>query len=66
MKAYEKKQALEMRKSGASIKEIAKRLGVSKGSVSVWVSDVVLPDEIRDKLFLRGWTTEAIENRRMA
>lgn len=37
-----KKQALALRRSGLSIKEIAEQVGVSKGTASVWVRDVML------------------------
>ncbi len=38
----------KLRKGGISIKEIAKKLGVSKGSVSVWCNDIVLkPSQIK-------------------
>ena len=43
MKAKEKKQARELRENeGLPINEIAKRLNVSKSSVSLWVRDVEL------------------------
>ena len=41
-KSKEKFEAIELRKTGESIKVIAKRLGVSPGSVSVWCNDVKL------------------------
>ena len=44
MKEYEKTEAIELRKNGISIKDIAKELGVSKSSVSLWVRHVVLED----------------------
>jgi transposase len=45
MKAKERAEARSWRQQGRSIKEIAKRLLVSKGSVSAWVSDIELTEE---------------------
>lgn len=50
-KPAEKLQALTLRRSGASIKEIAKALGVSPGSVSKWVEGMTLTETQRT--FLR-------------
>lgn len=44
-KSEERLRALQLRKEGKSIKEIAKSLGVSVGSVSTWVRSVVLTDQ---------------------
>lgn len=44
MKQKEHDSAIELRKLGKSVREIAKTLGVSKGSVSSWVKDVRLTD----------------------
>lgn len=41
-KSKEKLEARELRKKGQSIKEIAKLLNVSVGSVSVWCNDITL------------------------
>lgn len=41
-KSLEKIKALSLRKSGLSIGEIAKTLGVSKSTVSVWCRDITL------------------------
>jgi len=43
-KAVERTQAITLRREGHSIRDIATRLRVSVGSVSVWVRDVVLSD----------------------
>lgn len=40
-----REQARQLRAQGISIIQIAKQLGVSKGSVSVWVRDIHLTDE---------------------
>lgn len=50
MKIQEKKDAIVMRKNGASLKEISDALNVSKGSVSVWVRDVALNKKARQIL----------------
>lgn len=50
MKVEERKKAQELRKNGYSLKEIAELLRVSKSSVSLWVSDVSLSKEAKDRL----------------
>src|SRR3954454_19466403 len=46
MKTVEREQARLMRRTeGRSIKEIARLLGVSNSSVSLWVRDIELSDE---------------------
>lgn len=49
-KFKEKLKAREFRRKGVSIIEIAKKLGVSKGSVSLWCQDIRLTDEQKNKL----------------
>lgn len=44
-KSEKKLKARELRRSGRSIKGIAKDLDVSQGSVSLWCRDIVLTDE---------------------
>ena len=44
MKTTEKEEARRLRKEGLSMKEIASKVHVSKGSVSLWVRDIVLTD----------------------
>jgi len=53
MKVREKEQARELRRSGKSVKEITKILGVAKSSVSVWVKDIALTDEQKTQLLER-------------
>ena len=65
MKYTEKKKALVLRKRGESLKSIASQLGVSKSSVSTWVRDVPLSMEQLKFLGQKGFTSEAIEKRRM-
>lgn len=50
MKTKQKKEAIKLRKNGFSITKIAKNLDVSKGSVSVWVKDVLLTEEQKNIL----------------
>lgn len=42
MKTKEKKKAIELRHLGWSYKKIAKEIGVSKGTLSIWLRDVKL------------------------
>lgn len=49
-KPKEKQKALELRKKGKSIKEIARIVGVSKGSVSLWCQDIELTVAQRESL----------------
>lgn len=51
-----KLKAQSLRKSGVSIKEIQKRLGVSRSSVSLWVRDIKLTKEQLKKLYLNKRT----------
>jgi transposase-like protein len=52
MKVQEREEARRIRESeGASIKAIAKRLGVAKSSVSIWVRDVQLTEDQKIILF---------------
>lgn len=49
-KSKEKNKACELRLQGKSIREIAKRLKVSKGSVSLWCRDIELTSQQIKKL----------------
>lgn len=46
MKLEEKNKARELRYQGLSIQQISTSLGVSKGSVSAWVRDIEIPEEL--------------------
>lgn len=46
-------KAREMRSKGESVKVIAKTLGVSKGTVSLWVRDIILSVEQLERLHHR-------------
>lgn len=50
-KSKEKNQALELRQKGKSIKDIAKRLKISKSTVSLWCRDIKLTPEQAQKLY---------------
>lgn len=64
MKYKEKLKAIELRKEGASILEIANLLNVSKASVSIWVRNVSLTKEHQNGLSKRNINKEVIEQRR--
>lgn len=66
MKYQEKQIAIHMRQKGASLGEIAQKLSVSKGSVSLWVRGVELsPDQV-NRLNRNGFSVSAIEKRRVS
>jgi transposase-like protein len=50
MKSVEKIKAIELRKSGMSIKEIAKTLGISSGTSSLWLRNIELTEEQKQVL----------------
>lgn len=52
-KTSEKLIARKLRQRGSSIKDIAKKLGVSSGSVSIWCEDVLLSPIQKKRLFLK-------------
>jgi transposase-like protein len=55
MKTEEREMARVLRREeGASIKEIARRIGVSTSSVSHWVRDIELSPEQHEQLLLRN------------
>lgn len=64
MKLLEKQKAIALREKGMSIKGIARIIGVSKASVSVWVRDVILNKKQLSILKAKGFSSEAIEKRR--
>tara|TARA_B100000614_G_scaffold262909_1_gene300441 strand:+ start:33589 stop:34266 length:678 start_codon:yes stop_codon:yes gene_type:complete len=49
-KTKERSQAIDLRKQGKSLSEIQEKLGVARSTVSVWVRDVELSDEQRNRL----------------
>jgi len=52
-KPIKKSQALELRKKGKSIKEIARQLEVAKSSVSLWCRDIELAPKQIERLMQR-------------
>lgn len=52
-KSDKKLKAISLRRGGNSIKDIAKELGVSRGSVSVWCQDIKLTKAQQEKLFAK-------------
>lgn len=66
MKLNEKKLALEMRRKGNSLNEIASFLKVSKGSVSAWVKHIQLTSPQLKKVSLNGRSVASIEKRRLS
>lgn len=52
-KEKEKKQCRKLRRQGLSLNKIAEQVGVSKSSVSLWVRDISLTNEQKEKLQLR-------------
>ncbi|MDO8659126.1 MAG: hypothetical protein Q7K54_00825 [Candidatus Parcubacteria bacterium] len=65
MKLVEKEKARTLRKKGYSINQIVKEAGFSKASVSLWVRDIVLTKEQKEKLSERGRSVESVERRRI-
>ncbi len=65
MKSEEKRKAISLRQQGESIKDIAKKLHVAPSSISIWVRDVVLTIEQRQRLTRKGYSVDAIERRRI-
>lgn len=54
MKISEHHNAINLRKEGLSVREIAKKLNVSKGTVSIWTRDIELTEEQKNKLLDQG------------
>jgi transcriptional regulator with XRE-family HTH domain len=66
MKNKEKEDARQLREEGCSIKEISRKVGVSKSSVSIWTRNIVLSEEQQRGLSERGRSKKSIEKRRMS
>ncbi|TSD01480.1 MAG: Uncharacterized protein Athens071426_670, partial [Parcubacteria group bacterium Athens0714_26] len=49
-----KKIAINLRSKGLSYKEISLKLGIAKSTSRLWVKDVVVKAEYRDRLFKKG------------
>lgn len=66
MKLLEKEKARTLRQKGYSINQITRELGFSKGSVSMWVRDIVLTKNQQRKLSEKGRSVESVEKRRIS
>ncbi|MFA5934386.1 MAG: hypothetical protein WC827_00660 [Candidatus Paceibacterota bacterium] len=64
MKKNKKKEAINLRKKGQSVKEIANNLKVSKSSVSVWVRSIDLTSKQQKILSHRSSSSIVTEKRR--
>jgi len=64
MKTIERDKARELRAKGLSINEIVERLGFAKGSVSLWVRDIELTTQQKQRLSKKGFSRKTIELRR--
>ncbi len=66
MKVAERERARTLRTQGKSINQIVKEIGVSKASASLWVRDIVLSDQQKNKLSEHGRSVASIEKRRLS
>lgn len=65
MKAKEKHLAKKLRAKGWPINKIYRKLGVSKGTVSVWVRDIELTNAQKEKIHKGRFCREVIERTRL-
>ena len=65
MKKEEKEHARLLRKKGMSLNEIVRELSVSKASISLWVRDIELSEQQKNKISAHGRSVESIEKRRV-
>lgn len=65
MKLKEKDLSRKLRKKGYSLREICKKTGFAKGSVSVWVRNIDLTEKQKQVLSEKGTKKEVIEKRRI-
>jgi len=64
MKLKEKELSIKLRSQGYSLKEICKKTGFAKGSVSAWVRNVKLTAKQERVLLKKGSKREVVERRR--
>lgn len=50
MKLQERGEAIELRRQGYTLNEIAKQVGVAKSSISLWVRNISLPNTARERI----------------
>ncbi len=60
-----KNLARDMRYKGLSYGEIARELGVSRGSARNWTRDILLTDEQKAAIFVRKYGQSAVDKRRI-
>ncbi|KKP80160.1 MAG: hypothetical protein A2271_03655 [Candidatus Moranbacteria bacterium RIFOXYA12_FULL_35_19] len=60
----EKEDSIRLRKKGLSIKEIAKKIGVAKSSVSIWVRNIELNLDQIEALSKKVSSIKVVEKRR--
>jgi predicted transcriptional regulator len=65
MKLEEKNLSRKLRENGYSLNEICKETGFTKSSVSLWVRDIELTSEQKQRLSQKGLKREDIESRRL-
>ena len=53
MKIKEKEQAIKLRIKGGSVKEISRQLKVAQSSVSLWVRNIILSSNAKERLLRR-------------
>lgn len=63
MRTEDIKKARELRKEGKSIKFIEKTLKASRGSVSLWVRDIILNEDQKEKLAINMRLKSSYEKR---
>ena len=66
MKNIEKEKAIKLRYEGYSLNEIRSVLGVAKSSVSIWVRNIELTEQQKQRLREKGFYREAVEKRRIS
>ncbi len=66
MKITEKQKAIALREKGWTLNEIAKEIGCSKASVSVWVRHILLTEEQKFRITEKGRNLGSVERRRLA
>lgn len=66
MKVVEREKARKLRSHGKSINQIVAETGFAKGSVSLWVRDIVLSEKHKKGISLRGRSVASIEKRRLS
>ena len=54
MKTAERNMARKLRREGLSMRQIERRLGVARSTVSLWVREIELTDHQREELRARG------------